>query len=109
MKVFLRHFFASPSIALMLLTGCAVGPDYKRPALNAPATFRAAASDTNPPPSETSFGDMEWWNTFNEPQLKALIEEALTNSFDIQIAAARVLQAEASLRITRSQFLPSVN
>ena len=94
---------------MLLWAGCAVGPDYKRPAVNTPASFRAADSDTNPPPSEVSFGDVSWWNTFDEPQLHALIEEALTNSFDVQIAAARVLQAEASLRITRSQFFPTVN
>ena len=93
----------------LVLAGCAVGPDYKRPAVNAPTEFRAAASDTNPPPAEPSFGDVAWWDTFNEPQLKVLIAEALTNSFDVQIAAARVLQAEASLRITRSQFFPTIN
>ena len=109
MKAILRHPFAPLGIALLLLAGCAVGPDYKRPALNTPDAFRTASSDTNSPPSESSFGDIAWWDTFNEPQLHALIEEALTNSFDIQIAAARVLQAEASLRITRSQFLPTVN
>ena len=109
MKAILRHSFGPVSIALLLAAGCAVGPDYKRPAVNAPATFRTAASDTNPPPSETSFSDAGWWSTYNEPQLQAFIEEALTNSFDIQIAAARVLQAEASLRITRSQFLPTIN
>ena len=108
MKTIFLHPFVSISVALGL-AGCAVGPDYKRPTVNTPATFRTAASDTNPPPSEASFGDIGWWDTFNEPPLKALIEEALTNSWDIQIAAARVLQAEASLRITRSQFLPTVN
>lgn len=97
------------SVPALLFAGCAVGPDYKRPAVNAPAAFRTAASATNPPPAEPSFGDLDWWNVFNEPQLKHLIEEALTNSWDVQIAAARVLQAKASLRITRSQFLPTVN
>ena len=104
----LFHWLQPGAVALFL-AGCAVGPDYKRPAVNTPTAFRTAASDTNPPPSEASFGDVEWWNTFNEPQLKALIEEALTNSFDIRIAAARVLQAEALLRVTRSQFFPTVN
>jgi multidrug efflux system outer membrane protein len=92
-----------------VLVGCAVGPDYKRPALETPAAFRTAATDTNPPATEISFADAGWWEIFNEPQLQAFIDEALTNSFDIQIAAARVLQAEAALRITRSQFLPTVN
>lgn len=107
-SVWMVHSLFAFAVSL-LLAGCAVGPDYQRPPVNTPAAFRTAASDTNPPASETSWGDVEWWNTFNEPQLKALIEEALTNSFDIQIAAARVLQAEAALRVTRSQFLPTVN
>src|ERR1041385_4208933 len=102
------HPFVSISVAIVL-AGCAVGPDYKRPAVNAPATYRTAASDTKPPPTEPSFGDIEWWNVFNEPQLKALIQEALAKSYDVQIAAARVLQAEASLRVTRSQFFPTIN
>ena len=46
---------------------------------------------------------------FQDPQLTAYIGEALTNNWDIKIAAARVLQAEASLRIARSQFFPNVN
>ena len=92
MKALLRHPSVPFSLALLLVAGCAVGPDYKRPAVNAPATFRTAASDTNPPPSETSFGDLGWWNTFNDPQLTAYLSEALTNSWDVKIAAARVLQ-----------------
>ena len=96
-------------IVALLFSSCAVGPDYERPGVNAPPSFRTAASDTNPPPSETSFGDADWRNVFDEPQLQALITEALTNSWDVQIAAARVLQAEAFHRITRSQFLPTIN
>ncbi|HEV8542655.1 MAG TPA: efflux transporter outer membrane subunit, partial [Verrucomicrobiae bacterium] len=58
---------------------------------------------------QVSFGDVVWWETFKDPRLQALIHEALTNSYDIQIVAARVLQAEASLRVTRSQFFPTIN
>lgn len=108
MKPRLCHFLTLVGVAL-LLDGCAVGPDYKRPPLDTPATFRTAASAPKPARTEISFADVGWWDTFNDPQLRALIHEALTNSYDIQIAAARVLQAEASLRITRSQLLPTVN
>jgi multidrug efflux system outer membrane protein len=93
---------------LALLSGCTVGPDYKRPPVNTPAAYRTAASDAPPPLTEASFGDLGWWQTFKDPQLQALINEALTNSWDIHIAAARVLQAEAALRATRSQFFPNV-
>src|SRR5436190_12511834 len=107
----LQAWAASAAVVgtICVFVSCAVGPDYKRPAVKTPDGFRTAASDTNRPPTDASFGDVEWWRVFNEPQLHALIEEALTNSYDIQIAAARVLQAEASLRITRSQFFPTIN
>jgi len=94
---------------LAVLAGCAVGPNYKRPAVETPGAYRRAASDTNAPSSERTFADLGWWDTFKDPQLKAYIAEALTNSWDVKIAAARVLQAEASAQVTRSQFLPTVN
>ena len=78
------------------LAGCAVGPDYKRPAVDAPAAYRTAASDTNAPAGTNSFADLGWWQVFQDPQLTAYIAEALTNNWDIKIAAARVLQAEAA-------------
>src|SRR5580765_1863750 len=104
-------FILHPSsfILAVLLAGCAVGPDYKRPAVEAPDAFRRAASDTNAPAGEQSFADVGWWETFKDPQLNAYLAEALTNSWDIKIAAARVLQAEANQRIVRSQFFPSIN
>jgi multidrug efflux system outer membrane protein len=109
MKDILRHLFGSTGIALLLLGGCAVGPNYQRSASTAPDTYRRAASDTNAPSGTNSFADLGWWETFQDPQLLAYLTEALTNSWDIKIAAARVLQAEAAARITRSQFFPTVN
>src|SRR5262245_52464683 len=103
------HQTALAGLLLALLAGCAVGPDYKRPAVDTPASFRTAASDTNAPSDVGSFADLGWWETFRDPQLVAYLTEALTNSWDIKIAAARVLQAEAAARITRSQFFPTVN
>jgi multidrug efflux system outer membrane protein len=94
---------------LALLAGCAVGPDYKRPTLDTPGAYTRAASDTNAPAGASSFADLGWWETFKDPQLKAYLAEALTNSWDIKIAAARVLQAEANLRIARSQFFPTIS
>jgi multidrug efflux system outer membrane protein len=97
------------SCALAVLCSCAVGPNYKRPAVDAPAAYRRAATDTNTQPGANSFADLGWWETFKDPQLNFYLAEALTNSWDVKIAAARVLQAEANLRITRSQFMPSIS
>jgi multidrug efflux system outer membrane protein len=91
------------------LAGCAIGPNYKRPTVDTPAGYRRAASDTNASVGSHTFAELGWWEAFKDPRLLAYVAEALTNSWDIKIAAARVLQAEANLKITRSQFFPSVN
>ena len=96
-------------LTLVVLSGCAVGPNYQRPALDTPTGYRTAASDTNAPAGAKSLADLSWWDAYDDAQLKAYIAEALTNSWDIQIAAARVLQAEASARVTRAQFFPTVS
>ncbi len=96
-------------LLLLALGGCAVGPDYKRPSVETPGAYRRAATDTNAPPGATSFADLGWWDVFKDPQLRVYIAEALTNSWDVKIAAARVLQAEAAARVTRSQYFPTVN
>ena len=77
--------------------------------MEAPGRYRRAASDTNAPSGASSLAELGWWEVFKDPQLSAFLEEALTNSWDIKIAAARVLQAEAAAGITRSQFFPTVN
>ncbi|HMO66426.1 MAG TPA: TolC family protein, partial [Verrucomicrobiota bacterium] len=95
-----------PALAAVL-GGCAVGPDYQRPGLDLPAQHRAA--ETAPLPGGTnSFGDLGWWEVIADPQLRAYVAEALTNSWDIRIAAARVLQAQSAARVVRSQFYPTV-
>lgn len=77
--------------------------------MDTPVNYRQAGSDTNVYSTAQTFAELGWWETFNDPQLSAYIAEALTNSWDVKIAAARVLQAEASLGISRSQFFPNIN
>lgn len=50
-----------------------------------------------------------WWTSFNDPQLTALVDEALANNLDLRIAAARVDEARAALQIARSTLLPSLD
>jgi outer membrane protein, multidrug efflux system len=102
------HWMLAFTSILAMLTGCAVGPDYKRPALDAPAVFRTSATDTNDLTASESLAKLGWWQVLDDPQLQTYLAEALTNSWDIHVAAARVLQAEAALRVTRSQFMPTV-
>ena len=93
-------------IFLLLLNGCTLGPKYKRPAVPVPDTFRGSAPDALP--NAQSLGDEKWWTVFQDPQLQALIREALAQNFDVRIAASRVLQAHAALGITRADQFPTV-
>jgi multidrug efflux system outer membrane protein len=88
---------------LLLFAGCAVGPTYKRPPVSAPQTFRGdTTSLTN------SLGDMPWWQLFRDDTLQSLIRTALTNNFDIRIAASRVEQARAVLEENRAGYFPQI-
>jgi len=95
----------------LLLAGCAVGPNYKRPAVVTPQTYRDAPAGTEATASSggaaASFGDEKWREVFQDAQLQSLIRTALQQNYDVRIAASRILQAQAELGITRSNELPS--
>jgi outer membrane protein, multidrug efflux system len=91
------------TLLLLAVAGCAVGPNYRRPPVDAPETFRGAGTATN------SLADYAWWRLFNDPALHELIRVALTNNYDIRIAVTRVEQARALWAENRSLFLPQVN
>jgi multidrug efflux system outer membrane protein len=91
---------------IMALAGCAVGPDYKRPAVDVPSAYRGAAGSAS---SQTTFAEMQWWTVLEDPVLQSMIKEALANNYDLRIAANHVLQARDQLGITRANQLPSIS
>jgi outer membrane protein, multidrug efflux system len=97
------------SLALMMCSGCAVGPNYKKPTVSVPPEYRGIAPDQAGKPDVSSFGDQKWWDAFQDETLRDLIKTALTQNYDMRIAAARILQARAQLGITRADQLPSVS
>ncbi len=112
----------SALLMLTLLTvGCTVGPNYKRPSVDVPGGYRGAAptagrrTGCGPEPAERrpslqpSLGDEKWWEVFQDPELQELIRTALKNNYDVQIAAARILKAQAQLGITRADQLPTLS
>src|SRR6201981_635775 len=88
----------------VLLSGCAVGPNYKRPQVNSPATFRGDSAPTN-----GSFADLNWWQVYQDNILQEVIRQAFTNNYDLRIAIARVGKARALAMQARSRFVPSVD
>src|SRR5262245_34658390 len=95
--------YALVAAAAVMLTGCAVGPNYKRPAVALPDQFRGAAAQAA---SDVSIADTKWPDLFNEPVLRQLVEIALQQNFDLRIAAERVEQAHAVLQSRRANLFP---
>jgi multidrug efflux system outer membrane protein len=103
---------AGASLSL-LLGGCA-GPRYLRPGIAIPPSYRGDAVAPGIPAAAStaapgSLGELRWRDLIQDEELSKLIEEALANNFDVQIAAARVLEARAQLTVSRSSRLPSVD
>ena len=84
--------------ATMALVGCTVGPDYKRPDVDLPASFGTAQLQTPAAPN--------WWQAFNDPALDQLIAEALASNQDLRAAAERIEQSRALLGLARSDQFP---
>jgi len=97
------HSVTAVLLGAILLGGCAIGPNYKRPCINVPAQFRG---QTNKSPA--SFADLPWWKVFKDPTLQALITESLCNNDDLRIAVKRIEQARAQRSEARSLFFPQL-
>jgi multidrug efflux system outer membrane protein len=98
-------------LLVLMVVGCNVGPNYKRPVATTPQSYRGALAPeiASTATTESSLGDQQWSAIFHDPVLQKLVTEALQNNLDLHIAAERVLEAQAQVGITRSQQLPSLS
>jgi multidrug efflux system outer membrane protein len=87
-----------------LFAGCAVGPNYHRPAIDTPRSFRAP--QPLPSTQAASIADLKWFEVFKDERLQDLIRTALDCNYDLRDAVARVEAARASVGITRSNQYP---
>lgn len=98
----LRHFLMAGCLGA---GACTQGPDYQRPVVAIPGTFRFAGTD----PSPATLPDIRaWWGAFGDDTLDRLVKEALANNRDLRIATARVDEFDAILLGTRAQAAPQV-
>jgi multidrug efflux system outer membrane protein len=91
------------AVAFILVTGCAVGPDFKDPVVAAPDAYRTQVM----PPE--AIDDLRWWASFDDPLLYDLVTTALENNRDIKIAVSRIEQARATVGFTRADQYPRVD
>jgi multidrug efflux system outer membrane protein len=92
---------------LVLEAGCMMGPKYKRPTVDVPQEYRTPAPEQAAQAS--SLGNEQWWQVYQDPVLTQLIHTAIAQNYDVRIAAARVLEAQAQVGITRANQLPSAS
>ena len=90
-------------VVAALVTGCAVGPKYERPAAELPSAWRDLPVQGQRAPTE------RWWTIYADPALERLMEEALVHNQDLALATARVDEARALLRVTDSFRMPAID
>jgi len=91
-------------VAAAALAGCTVGPNYTRPAIAVPQSFRAP--EPLPATQAASLGNVKWFEVFKDDKLQELIRTALQHNYDLRDAVARVEEARAEVGITRSEQFP---
>ncbi len=98
----------SVAIAIGALAGgCAIGPDYERPADVMPVEVEQFRSVLSSQQAE-SFADLGWATAFADPELVEMIRTALESNLDLQIAAARVEEFRGLARVERSRLGPQI-
>src|SRR5947209_7126459 len=101
-----RSLLSVPAVLVVLgvLSACATGPKYQRPALTLPEQTRGQATAAE----AASLADQAWWDVFQDDALKGLIAEALKNGYDVRLAAWRVEEARANAGIVNAQRFPAI-
>ncbi|HEY2255235.1 MAG TPA: efflux transporter outer membrane subunit [Variovorax sp.] len=90
------------AVSLSVTSGCTVGPNFVRPAVQAPTGWRIDY------PMAAEVANTKWWEQFGDPALNDLIETALRDNLDVRVAAARIDQFLGNLTATQSQAYPQL-
>jgi multidrug efflux system outer membrane protein len=99
-----RSPLLAAALVAALASGCAVGPNYNRPQVPTPPAHRFFEGEEQ----AQSIADTPWWEVVKDPQLQALVREAIANNLDLRTATARVAEARAQYGIARSFLFPEV-
>ncbi len=95
-------------LAVSALAGCAVGPDYRRPEMAAPAAYKEAPGWKTAEPRDSAVRG-EWWEIYRDPLLDGLARQALLSNQTLRAAEAQYRQALAVLGATRAAYFPALS
>jgi len=96
------HKILLPFLLALVLSGCMMGPDYRRPTVEAPKSWRFEEKEAQ------EISNAAWWKQFNDPVLNELIQVALKENKDLKIATARVEEFMGLYGTTRANMFPQV-
>jgi NodT family efflux transporter outer membrane factor (OMF) lipoprotein len=102
-----KRRWSAAVIAIIFLTGCAVGPDYRKPEIDMPGTYHDVQSASQNKTTDDLEALAKWWTRLDDSLLTRLIETAVTNNRDFKKAESRVKEARYRRRISRADLLPS--
>ena len=94
--------FAVVTLCALLFPACAIGPDYKRPNIDTPISWRIEENEAK------DVADTSWWEQFNDPVLNRMVQTALKENKDLMIASARVEEFMGRYGIARADLFPQV-
>jgi len=95
-------------IGLVMLFGCAVGPDYQRPSVPVPAAFKEMKGWKEAEPRDAGI-KAEWWTTFSDPLLNSLEEQVSISNQSLAQAEAQYRQARALVQGARANYFPVIS
>jgi NodT family efflux transporter outer membrane factor (OMF) lipoprotein len=94
-------------IVVLLLGGCAVGPNYRTPVVQTPSAYKEAGNWKPAQPNDQNLGG-DWWTVFQDPQLDALELQVSVSNQNLKAAEAQYQEARAVLRYNRADYFPTV-
>jgi multidrug efflux system outer membrane protein len=97
------------TLSALMLSACMVGPNYHRPVVQTPTSFRGPDESQQSEARAKSFADLPWWEVFHDPKLQQQIRTALKQNYDLRLAVERVNAARAQVGIVRSNEFPMVS
>ena len=88
-----------------VLSACSVGPSFEKPTPHLPQQWHNASAVA----SSSAAVDPQWWKQFDDPVLNALVDRALADNLDLQLAALRVVESRAQRAIAAGGHWPAIN
>jgi multidrug efflux system outer membrane protein len=101
----MRRLLLVLTISSLAVTACTLGPDYERPVVTPPATYRGVVA----PDEAASIADLPWVERFEEPELAALIEQAVNENLDLRLALARIDEYRARAAAAKADLGPTLS